>query len=78
MEVSSRVKAKTFGSWKNVVVEGDEVGEEIFLVVNKLKGRVLKIEKIQHVGFGKSGSDEIENSESDDNGMTSRDINSNN
>ena len=46
-----------------MVVRGDEDRGEIFLVVNKLKGRILKMGESQHVGFGKSEANEVENSE---------------
>ena len=39
------------------------------LVVNKLKGRVLNMEKSQHEGFGKSGADIVENNNGDDKGQ---------
>ena len=38
---------------------------EIFLVVNKLKGRVLKMGESQHEGFGKSGVDEVDSRDGD-------------
>ena len=44
---------------------GDEGREEIFLVVNKLKSRVLKIGESQHKEFVKSGADEVDNSDDD-------------
>lgn len=43
VEILSRVKSKTFCSWKHMFVGGDEGTGEIFLVVNKVKGIVLKM-----------------------------------
>ena len=43
MEVSSRITAKKSGSWKDEFVGGDEGGGGKYLVVNRLKGRILKI-----------------------------------
>ena len=40
----SCAKAKKIGSWKDVFVGGDEGKGGIFLFVNKLKCRVLKME----------------------------------
>ena len=45
-EISSRAKSKKIGSWKVVFVERDEDKIKLFVVVNKLKERVLKMEKI--------------------------------
>ena len=69
VEVSSLVKAKTFGSWKDVFVGRDDGRRGKNLVVNKLKGRVLNMEKSQHEGFGKSGADIVENNNGDDKGQ---------
>ena len=66
VEVSSREKSKTFGSWNVLFVQGDEGKEKIFLVVYKLKDILLKIEKSQQVEFEKSGADKIKNSDGDD------------
>ena len=39
---------------------------KIFLVINKLKGKLLKMGESQHVRLEKSGVDEVENSDDDD------------
>ena len=49
-------------------VERDDCRGRIFLARNKLKGRVLKMREIQHEGFGKTGVDEVENSDGDGEG----------
>ena len=46
--------------------EVNEIKGEIFLVLNKVKGRVLKMEEIQQVGFRKLGADKIENNDDND------------
>ena len=47
---------------------------ERFLVANKLKGRVLKVEESQQVGFGKSGVNNVESSDWGDKGWGERQI----
>ena len=47
----------------------DDGRRERFLVINKLKGRVLNMEENQHEGFGKSGADVVENNNGDDKGQ---------
>ena len=49
---------------------GDEGRGKIFLVINRLKGRVLKLVESQHEGFEKSGADEVENGDGDDKGWS--------
>ena len=66
MEISSRTKSKTFGLWKDAFLRGEEDRERILLVVNKLVGKVLKMGEIQNEGFGKSRTEETENSDGDD------------
>ena len=46
----------------------DDGRGEKFCVVKKLKGRVLKMVESQHEGFGKSGADEVKNSDGDGKG----------
>ena len=41
---------------------------EIFLVVNKLKGRGLNMGESQHEGFRKAGAGVVENNDDDDKG----------
>ena len=53
--------------WKLVFVEGDDGKWVRFLVVNKLKGRVLIMEERQ-IKFGKLGTNEVENSDGDNKG----------
>ena len=55
VEVSSHAKAKTFSSWKVLFVEWGKDKEERYLVINRLNGRVLKMEESQQLGFWKSG-----------------------
>ena len=50
----------------------DEEKWERFLVVNKLKCRVLKMVEIQQVYFWKLGADEVENSADDDKGWSDK------
>ena len=69
VEVSSREKAKTFGSWKYVFVGTDDGREEWFLFVNTLKGRILKMGENQHENFGNSWAEELENSDDDGKGL---------
>ena len=49
-----------------------------FLVVNRLKGRVLNMRESQHERFGKSRTNVVENSDGDDQGrVTYRGMSSN-
>ena len=50
-QMSSRTKAKYFGSLDDVVVGRDEGRGEIFLVANKLEGRGLKMRESEYICF---------------------------